>query len=154
MTAQLNAVYRERNHLAAALARVYPSGIKKTAIEGWDAEWHNCVYIDSPMGQLSWHYHDSDADLFQGLPEYSGSWDGHTTEEKYDRLTRLILNHDRLARQGQIRSVGIAAVERALEQNAVNRWPGPRGHERSLPSTYTDWLAGIDSDGIADGGGE
>lgn len=81
-----NQAYHERNQLVALLARIYPSGIKRTAIEGWDPEWHGCVYIDSPAGQLSWHYHDSEAKFFEDLPEYAGEWDGHSTEEKYRRV--------------------------------------------------------------------
>jgi len=41
-----NSVYAERNKLVALLARLYPSGTKRTAIEGWDECWHGCVYID------------------------------------------------------------------------------------------------------------
>lgn len=81
--------YEERNRVVAALARIFPSGLARTNIEGWDEEWHGCVYIDSPVGQLSWHYHDSQAYLFEGLPPYEGQWDGHTTEEKYQRLAIL-----------------------------------------------------------------
>lgn len=83
--------YTERNRLVALLARIYPSGIRKTAIDGWDRCWHNCVFVDTPAGQMSWHYHDQDADLFAGLPPYTKPWDGHTTPEKYQRLWRLTL---------------------------------------------------------------
>lgn len=86
---QSHQAYSERNRLVAFLARCYPSGVKRTAIEGWDPEWHGCVFIDTPEGQMSWHYHDSDAALFEGLPPYTGDWDGHTTPEKYERLARL-----------------------------------------------------------------
>ncbi len=81
--------YRERNILVRLLASLYPSGIKKTAIEGWDEEWHNCVYIDFPNGQASWHYHDSEINLFADLPQYTKEYDGHTTEEKYQRICAL-----------------------------------------------------------------
>ncbi len=81
--------YLERNQVVAALARCFPSGIARTAIEGWHEEWHGCVYIDLPTGQVSWHYHDSHAHLFAGLPPYQGTWDGHSTEEKYRRLAAL-----------------------------------------------------------------
>lgn len=81
--------YEERNKVVSALARLFPSGITKTAIEGWDEEWHGCVYIDLPTGQVSWHFHDSQAYLFEGLPLYDKSWDGHDTEEKYRRLAAL-----------------------------------------------------------------
>jgi len=84
--ADINEVYTERNRLVAALTYFFHAGTKKTAIEGWDPEWHNCVYIDLPTGQASWHYHDKDAHLFSHLPPYEGEWDGHVTEEKYRRL--------------------------------------------------------------------
>lgn len=78
--------YLERNKLVALLAAIFPSGIKRTAIEGWSDDWHGCVYIDFPWGQASWHYHDSQAALFDFLPPYTGDWNGHTTDEKYDAL--------------------------------------------------------------------
>lgn len=84
-----DAAYKERNQVVAALAKCFPSGVKKTVIEGWDEAWYNCVYIDLPTGQASWHFHDRDAHLFDGLPPYEGEWDGHTTPEKYDRLHAL-----------------------------------------------------------------
>lgn len=85
----IDAAYKERNQVVAALAKCFPSGIAKTAIEGWDEAWHNCVYIDLPTGQASWHYHDRDAYLFEGLPSYTEEWDGHSTPEKYERLHAL-----------------------------------------------------------------
>lgn len=81
--------YFERNQLVAVLARIYPSGTRRTDIPVWNAEWHNCVYIDLPTGQVSWHYHDREASLFDGLPAYAKEWDGHSTAEKYDRLAKL-----------------------------------------------------------------
>lgn len=75
--------YLERNRLVALLSKLFPSGTKKTAINGWSEDWHGCVYIDFPWGQASWHYHDSQAFLFAHLPQYQGDWNGHTTEEKY-----------------------------------------------------------------------
>lgn len=87
--AQKDAAYLERNKLVALLASLFPSGIAKTAIEGWSEDWHGCVYIDFPGFQASWHYHDSQAYLFEHLPPYEGSWDGHTTEEKYEKIVEL-----------------------------------------------------------------
>lgn len=81
--------YEERNRVVAALARLFPSGVARTAIEGWDPEWHGCVWLDLPTGQASWHYHDSQAYLFEGLRPYRKGWDGHTTEQKYERLAAL-----------------------------------------------------------------
>lgn len=84
-----DSAYTERNRLVAALSKLYPAGLKRTAIEGWDPAWHGCVIIDAPVGQLSWHFHDREAALFAHLGPYTGEWDGHTTEEKYARLERL-----------------------------------------------------------------
>lgn len=89
MEARKDAAYLERNQVVAALAKCFPSGIAKTAIEGWSEDWHGCVYIDLPTGQASWHFHDSQAYLFADLPAYTGKWDGHTTEEKYRRVSML-----------------------------------------------------------------
>ncbi len=97
MEARKDAAYEERNRVVAALARLFPSGIARTAIEGWSDDWHGCVYIDTPEGQLSWHFHDSQAHLFDGLPPYAGKWDGHSTDEKYQRVARLREHHLRLA---------------------------------------------------------
>jgi hypothetical protein len=97
MEAQKDAAYLERNKVVAALASVFPSGIARTAIEGWSDDWHGCVYIDLPTGQASWHYHDSQAHLFEHLPVYTGKWDGHDTEEKYRRVLSLRKTADRYA---------------------------------------------------------
>jgi hypothetical protein len=83
--------YTERNRLVAFLARVaYNRGhvvsVTKTEIEGWESAWHNCVYVELPHGQASWHFHEDDAHLFKDLPVRHHPWDGHTTEEKYARI--------------------------------------------------------------------
>jgi hypothetical protein len=89
--AEIDSVYNERNRCVAALARCarvfgYDVAVTKTNIPGWDAEWHNCVYINLPTGQVSWHYHDRDAVLFEGIETKETEWDGHDTHEKYNRL--------------------------------------------------------------------
>lgn len=89
MEARKDAAYLERNQVVAALAKAFPSGVARTAIEGWSEDWHGCVYLDLPTGQASWHFHDSHAYLFAGLPAYAGEWDGHDTPEKYRRLAAL-----------------------------------------------------------------
>lgn len=86
---RFDAAYAERNHLVAALAKVYPSGLRKTDIPGWDEEWQGCCTIDLPTGQISYHYHDSEAYLFEGLPPYRGEYDGHTEEIVHERLRGL-----------------------------------------------------------------
>lgn len=81
--------YHERNILVAALARLFPSGLRPTAIEGWNPEWHGCVYIDLPSGQISYHFHDREAPLFEGLPPYTKDWDGHDKDAVHQRLADI-----------------------------------------------------------------
>jgi hypothetical protein len=87
--ADCDEAYRQRNHLVAALARLFPSGIRRTDIPGWDPEWHGCTFIDLPSGQISYHYHDSEMHLFEGLPAYGKIWDGHDKEVVHARLALL-----------------------------------------------------------------
>jgi hypothetical protein len=84
-----NSAYFERNNLVAALARVYPSGIRRTSIEGWDDDWHGCCFIDLPSGQISYHYHNSHAHLFEGLSPYETPWDGHDKDTVHARLAAI-----------------------------------------------------------------
>ncbi len=93
-TEAIDAVYLERNQVVAGLAALalklgYKAGVAQTAIEGWDEAWHGCCYVDLPTGQVSWHFHSSNADLFAFLPHYDGKWDGHDTPEKYRRVLAL-----------------------------------------------------------------
>lgn len=81
--------YTERNHVVAALARLFPSGVRATDIPGWDSAWHGCVYIDLPSGQISYHFHDSHAHLFSELPPYERPWDGHDKDTVHARLAAL-----------------------------------------------------------------
>lgn len=87
---QKDGAYTERNRLVAALAWMaiafgWRAGVSPdTTQDGWDL-----VFIKTPNGQLSWHIPSSEADLFDGLPPYLGEWDGHTSQEKYERLANL-----------------------------------------------------------------
>lgn len=52
------------------------------------------LYTETPEGQLSHHIHPDDVEVFDGLgiptvDDYP--WDGHTTAEKCERITRLNL---------------------------------------------------------------
>lgn len=94
MTALKNAAYAERNKVVAGFAALamkigYAACRTRTEIEGWSDDWHGCVYIQLPTGQVSWHYHDSEAELFSFLPENAVTWDGHDTDEKYRRVLML-----------------------------------------------------------------
>ena len=89
LRARKDGAYEERNRVVAALATCFPSGVCQTNIPGWKDDWHGCVYIDLPTGQVSWHFHDSQAHLFAHLKPYKGDWDGHDTDEKYRRVATL-----------------------------------------------------------------
>lgn len=87
--------YKERDLLVVALSKIFPAYIAQhPAEEEWDHDWRNIIFIDIPVGkgktaQLSWHIHDSEIDYFKHLREGKNEWDGHDTEEKYDRLRRI-----------------------------------------------------------------
>lgn len=81
--------YAERNRLVAALAKVFPACRAETEIEGWEPDWRWCVFVTLPTGQASWHIHESELPAFAWLPIEANPWDGHTTEEKYQRLAAL-----------------------------------------------------------------
>lgn len=84
-----DAVYRERARLVAHLAAHYPSRIGFTDVS--EPEW-SVVTIDTPEGQMTWHIGPDDVGLFNHVRRTKPTdepWDGHTTEEKYERLARL-----------------------------------------------------------------
>jgi hypothetical protein len=88
--------YLERNQCVALIARMAlrmgrTVVVTRTAIEGWSEDWHGCVYIELPTGQVSWHFHDSQAELFSDLPRGDMTWDGHDTPEKYRRVMSAFL---------------------------------------------------------------
>jgi hypothetical protein len=87
----IDQAYRERNQLVTLLANM-------ALAKGWKAGrrfdrsqevgWENVVVIDLPTGQVSWHIgvHDGPVCQFETLPTYDGEWDGHTTDEKWERV--------------------------------------------------------------------
>ena len=98
--------YWERNQLVAALSKIYPSWMELHPLEdeNWEKDWRHIVFIEIPIPggnvqghqltlnrQVSWHIHDSEVKYFGHLDYKKGnSWDGHTTEEKYERLAELM----------------------------------------------------------------
>lgn len=90
--------YRERNLVLALLVECLKRGmtsneigIKQDDREDWEDEWRNVLFIDLPTGQISWHLHKSELVNFPNVPKYQGNYDGHTTEEKYERIKKFIL---------------------------------------------------------------
>ncbi|NUP48990.1 MAG: hypothetical protein HOW97_17045 [Catenulispora sp.] len=85
----LNAAYRERAHLVALLAAEHPSHIGHNDPNAPD--WA-VVTIELPTGQACWHIAPADMDLFAHVPptpHYARGWDGHSTDEKYQRIREL-----------------------------------------------------------------
>jgi hypothetical protein len=83
-------MYEERAHLVALLATHYASLL--TFNDPAEPEW-GVVYIDTPAGKLSWHIAPGDLHLFLRTLTVAPDrvkWDGHTTEEKYERIRRLL----------------------------------------------------------------
>lgn len=87
-TAALRGVYSERAQLVALLASHYPS------YAGSDPEEPEfpVVYLETPAGQLAWHIAPEDWRYFAGWLDTneSAKWDGHSTEQKYERIRSLI----------------------------------------------------------------
>jgi hypothetical protein len=111
-SASKDAAYAERNRLVHALCSVaqlvgWPCGKRLHEGAEWDPAWRTVIMIDLPTGQVSWHIHDSEFALFAHLPAYPGSWDGHGTSEKYDRL--LALEHETMVVRSALLSLRSAA---------------------------------------------
>ncbi|MBQ1122612.1 hypothetical protein [Streptomyces sp. B15] len=85
--------YRERAQLLAWLAALVPAVLAPAPDideDGWQL-----LFLHTPQGQLSWHIHPRDVPLFDHAQRVQDGdararWDGHTTEEKYDRIRALI----------------------------------------------------------------
>lgn len=92
-----NKLYQERNCLVAALSKMWEGPgdwrawlARHPDDPTWEPEWMTIVFFDSPVtGQMSWHIHELELPMFAHLSWGKNEWDGHTTEEKYDRLGKL-----------------------------------------------------------------
>jgi hypothetical protein len=91
LKAQKDAAYAERNMLVAALSKLLPSHLARHPDEDttWEDDWRWIVVVNGPAGQMTWHIHDSERENFNHLDVHPFTWDGHTTDEKYQRLARL-----------------------------------------------------------------
>lgn len=99
-----NQAYKERNLLVAFLSKIFPSHLSRHEANdiSWDDEWRWIVCVHAPSAQMTWHIHDSEYPNFVHLAHssvvdidneknvfFANDWDGHTTEEKYERLKQL-----------------------------------------------------------------
>ncbi len=94
MSEKVDDIYRERARLVAFLAKLFPSCtyVDGSLVGTKDEDYAHVIMIYGPTGQMSWHIHEKDRDLFPHVMEIASSvsdWDGHSTEEKYRRLERL-----------------------------------------------------------------
>lgn len=90
--------YSERNQCVALMAQMARQlrwnvwvGQHPAEDTAWESDWRTILFIRLPTGQASWHFHDSEVHLLEGLPRIPpndphGRWDGHDTPEKYRRV--------------------------------------------------------------------
>ena len=83
--------YRERAHLVAWLAALHPAVIAP-APDVDEPGWQILYLRSSTHGwQMTWHIHPRDAGLFTDVEHVAvddprAQWDGHSTEQKYNRM--------------------------------------------------------------------
>lgn len=91
---QLNEVYADRNRVVLAFTAL-------AWLRGWTVGWlldnsapeWGIVYVATPAGQVSWHYHRAREPQFEKLfPQFKGSWDGHTKGQASERITEVALS--------------------------------------------------------------
>lgn len=83
--AERDGAYRERAQMVVALAKVFPSWVNTDPAE---PDWP-VLYVQFPTGQASWHFSPADRALLDGITVGGPAWDGHTTEEKYERIAAI-----------------------------------------------------------------
>lgn len=83
--------YEERNKLVAVLSKLFPSHLTEHPADdpNWDRDWLNIVIIQFPEFQASWHLHRDHLKYFNHLKKGPNTWDGHSTEDKYENLQRF-----------------------------------------------------------------
>lgn len=104
MTDRKEAAYEERDYVVALMVRLagaagWPFGLLDHEGEDWGPEWKKVVVIETPEGQMAWHFPAVRASLFEGIPAHGRVWDGHTTDEKYRRLKAVIAKIDGISRR-------------------------------------------------------
>jgi hypothetical protein len=86
---QKDNAYRERDQLVAALSKLFPAHLARHTDPDWEDDWRNIVCVHLPAGQATWHIHDRERLWFDHLAYAPSHWDGHTTDEKYERLAKI-----------------------------------------------------------------
>ena len=100
LRAEKDRAYWERNQLVVALSKRFPAWLSRHQEEDtdWEDDWRWIVFILIPtkepdniphLRQLSWHIHDTHLQYFSHLSIHPNTWDGHTTDQKYERLALI-----------------------------------------------------------------
>lgn len=87
-----DAAYAERDQLVRALSKMFPAWLERhpDSDTQWEDGWRWIVFIHLPTGQATWHIPDRELHWFDHLERRDGcSWDGHSTQEKYERLAAI-----------------------------------------------------------------
>lgn len=98
VTEERDGAYTERAQLLAWISGMYRAYISP-ALDVEDEGW-SILTIHTMMGQLTWHIAPKDLGLFNHIPRMSAGseavkWDGHTTDEKYERIARIVAEFTR-----------------------------------------------------------
>lgn len=150
--------YRERDQLVAVLSKVWPSHLTAdSSVDDPAGEWYNVVCIHTPAGQATWHIHVSELGMFDHLRGNAESrltacegWDGHTTEEKYERLSQIqssmypqvVAERDNLQRHA-------AALEQELLDTRADRDEAVSKHQaHHQPNEATQRAVRLEGDDI------
>ena len=109
-----------------------------THVGEWEDDWRNIVFIDTPAGQVSWHYHDSERPWFAWIglvqPREPKAWDGHSTPQKYERLFGLV--HDGVRNEAEIQHRRILGHALYMTSEAKD-WNATVGCESDAPGNST-----------------
>lgn len=136
LEAALNGSYRERAQLLGLTAVNYPALITEAVDIPCDhrtcegRHWHLLVMtIDGH--QATWHIHPDDMGLWSHVPyvppdDPRVQWDGHTTEQKYERILEYTVRVGDAAHEAEQ-----AAGDEEAEREAVERIEAPTVPELS-----------------------
>ena len=90
LTAERDGAYRERAQLLALLAAMTRRPVIAPAPDVDEDGWQ-ILYLTIGGRQATWHIHPRDAELFSHVEQAGPNdpraiWDGHSTEQKYERI--------------------------------------------------------------------
>jgi hypothetical protein len=123
---QLDGAYRERAHLVALLAAMTPRAVITPAEDVEEPGWQ-IIYLLIGGRQASWHIAPRDADLFEHVKHVDSLdphtiWDGHTTEQKYDRIRDHIAHRDFIPPANYVRSDGVQTCPHLVPVGPDSCW--------------------------------